>query len=241
MQRPGEVVLNVSAAAQRLWTSTQKLEDVPPQHHAELCSMINRALRDDAPAVMPSLAVVVRGINVLCITRRKPGEQKLPPAMRTFRGGELPMQHVEFYRQRVGKKYRCVGAGVGRGVRGWGRMTRDARARRVPGYLATSFSEAVAYGFLYNKFAEGKTPVKWIVEMDPRGLDDPKFKCKQVNFVDTNALGEEEFLFAPYSVFTVLDVHVPANPSDDDPVVVRLLAAVDNLKEEEGLDLAPWY
>ena len=48
-------------------------------------------------------------------------------------------------------------------------------------------------------------------------------------------------LFAPYSVFTVLEVHVPANPSDDDPVIVRLLAAVDNLKEEEGLDLAPWY
>ena len=47
MQRPGEVVLNVSAAAQRLWTSMQKLEDVPPQHYVELCSMINRVLRDD--------------------------------------------------------------------------------------------------------------------------------------------------------------------------------------------------
>ena len=99
-------MLNVSAAAQRLWTSTQKLEDVPPEHHAELCSMINRALRDDAPAIMPSLAVLVRGINVLCITRRKPGEQKLPPSMRTFRGGELPI-----YRQRVGQKYRCVWRG----------------------------------------------------------------------------------------------------------------------------------
>ena len=111
----------------------------------------------------------------------------------------------------------------------------------MPGYLATSFSEGVAYVFLYNKFAEGKTPVKWIVEMDPRGRDDPVFKCKQVNFVDTNTLGEEEFLFAPYSVFTVLDVCVPTHPSDDEPVVVRVQAAVDNLKEDEGLDLAPWY
>jgi hypothetical protein len=75
--------------------------------------MINCALRDDAPSVMPSLAVLVRGINVLCITRRKPGDQKLPPAMRTFRGGELPLQHVEFYRQRVGKKYRCVAVWAG--------------------------------------------------------------------------------------------------------------------------------
>ena len=217
MQRPGEMVLNVSAAAQRLWTSTQRLEDVPPQHYVELCSMINRALRDDAPEVMPSLAVMVRGINVMCITRRKPSEQKLPPAMRTFRGGELPMQHVEFYRLGVGKKY------------------------RVPGYLATSFSERVAHAFLYNKFAEGKTPVKWIVEMDARGRDDPVFKCKQVNFVGTNTLGEEEFLFAPYSVFTVLEVRVPLHPSDDDAVVVRVQAAADNLREDEGLDLAPWY
>ncbi len=68
-----------------------------------------------------------------------------------------------------------------------------------------------------------------------------RLKCKQVNLVDTNTLGEQEFLFAPYSVFTVLDVRVPSHPSDDDPVVVRVLAAVDNLKENEGLDLAPWY
>ena len=106
----------------------------------------------------------------------------------------------------------------------WGRVTRDARACRVPGYLATSFSEAVAYAFLYNKFAEGKTAVKWIVEMEARGRDDAVFKCKQVNFVDTNTLGQEEFLFAPYSVFTVLEVHVPANPSDDDPVTVGCCA-----------------
>jgi hypothetical protein len=217
MQRPGEVVLNVSAAAQRMWTSTQKLDDVPPQHHLELCSMINRSLRDDAPEVMPSLAVLVRGINMLCIKRCKPSEQLLPPNMRTFRGGELPMQHVEFYRTRLGKKY------------------------RVPGYLATSFSERVAYNFLYTKFLEGKTPVKWIVELDPRGRDDPVFKCKHVNFLDTNTLGEEEFLFTPYSVFTILEVRVPHHPNDVDPVVVRLQAAVDNLKEDEGLDLAPWY
>jgi hypothetical protein len=58
----------------------------------------------------------------------------------------------------------------------------------VPGYLATSFSEAVACVFLYSKFAEGKTAVKWMVEMEARGRDDGVFKCKQVNFVDTNAL-----------------------------------------------------
>ena len=33
--------------------------------------------------------------------------------MRTFRGGELPLQQVEFYRERVGQKYRCVAAWAG--------------------------------------------------------------------------------------------------------------------------------
>ena len=106
----------------------------------------------------------------------------------------------------------------------WGRVTRDAQACRVAGYLATLFSEAVACVFLYNKFAEGKTAVKWMVEMEARGRDDAALKCKQVNFVDTNTLGQEELLFAPYSVFTVLQLHVPANPSDDDPVTVGCCA-----------------
>ena len=44
-------------------------------------------------------------------------------------------------------------------------------------------------------------------------------------------------MLAPYSAFTVLEVRVPTHPSDDDPVVVRVLAAVDNLKEAEGWTL----
>jgi hypothetical protein len=34
---------------------------------------------------------------------------------------------------------------------------------------------------------------------------------------------------------------VKPTPTDDNPFVVRLLAAVDNLKEPEDLPLAPWY
>ena len=35
MLRPEEVVRNVNAAAQRVWTSLIKLEDVPHEHHSE--------------------------------------------------------------------------------------------------------------------------------------------------------------------------------------------------------------
>ena len=42
--------------------------------------------------------------------------------------------------------------------------------------------------------------------------------------------GEEEFLFAPYSVFTVLSVAMPASgkANASNPIVIQLQAAVDN-------------
>ena len=53
--------------------------------------------------------------------------------------------------------------------------------------------------------------------------------------------GEEEFLFTPYSVFTVLSLQVPDRPSVQDPDVVQVQAAMDNTEEAEDLPLAPWY
>ena len=61
-----------------------------------------------------------------------------------------------------------------------------------------------------------------------------------VNLVDrTNVPGEEEYLFAPYSAFTVLSVSWNAG-TDAAPHVIELLAAVDNREAPEGLPLAPW-
>ena len=51
--------------------------------------------------------------------------------------------------------------------------------------------------------------------------------------------GEHEYLFVPYSVFTVLSVQWNEG-SADDPHVIELLAAVDNRQENEDLPLAPW-
>ena len=57
----------------------------------------------------------------------------------------------------------------------------------------------MAYRFLYMKFADGKTPVKWIVELDPRGRDALQYRCKHVNFCENSDVpGDEEFLFAPF-------------------------------------------
>ena len=89
--------------------------------NVEFCSLLNRALREDAAAAMPHTAVIVRAINALCIVRREDASLKVPPSAVSHRGGALPRQHPAFFAE--GKKY------------------------RVPMYLATSFSEDKAYEF----------------------------------------------------------------------------------------------
>ena len=59
-----------------------------------------------------------------------------------------------------------------------------------------------------------------------------------MNLVEkTNVQGEEEFLYAPYSVFTVSSVTVP---HASNPIVIELQAAIDNREEPEDSPLSPW-
>ena len=70
-----------------------------------------------------------------------------------------------------------------------------------------------------------------------------RYRCKHVNLVEkTNVHGEEEFLYAPYSVFTVLSVTMPASgkANASNPIVIQLQAATDNREEPEDLPLSPW-
>ena len=100
-------------------------------------------------------------------------------------------------------------------------------------FLATSFSEGVADGFIERVPAQ-YPKVKWLIRIDPMR------KCVHVNLVKrTNVPGEEEYLFAPYSAFTVLSVAWNAG-TDAAPHVIELLAAADNRKAAEDLPLAPW-
>ncbi len=52
---------------------------------------------------------------------------------------------------------------------------------------------------------------------------------------------EAEFLFSPYSTFTVVSAAPSAPNSYLNPHVITLSAAVDNRLEPGDLPLAPWY
>ena len=119
-----DVLGRLGHTATLLWTSAHKLSGVPVAHNKELCSLVNSVLRSDTESCMSHLAMVVHGINSLCVTRREldPTAVPFPPTCQTFRGGGFDNSLKGFWT--VGKKY------------------------RVPGFLATSFDEATAEKFI---------------------------------------------------------------------------------------------
>jgi hypothetical protein len=57
-----------------------------------------------------------------------------------------------------------------------------------------------------------------------------------------NVDGEDDFLFAPYSVFTVVSVTFPAssNPTASNPIIIVLQVNIDGKEEPDDLPLSPW-
>ena len=176
-----------------------------------------------------TVAALTRGINALCVQGRNEAAVAFPRDGEVYRGTGFDDAHKDFF---------TVG-----------------RAYRVPGFLATSFSEATATEFMRRAAraqAHGHQAVLWVVRVDPAGEHDMTKRCKHVNFV-THALvaGESEYLFTAYSIFTVRSV---TWGRDGAPHRIELDAASDNRVEAEGgegrwatpiaseeLPLAPWY
>jgi len=156
--------------------------------------------------------VLVKGINLLCVNRRAPDKVgRWPQNNLTFRGGGIPnsTEMRSFYI--------------------------PSRKYRAPMFLATSFSNRVAYRFCQYAEQKGFPPVLWNFHLDP------KFGCIHVNYIErTQVQGEDEFLFSAYSVFTVQSVDWKEEPSWMEPHEIHLMVSPDNQREPEDLPLAPW-
>jgi len=109
---------------------------------------------------------------------------------------------------------------------------------RVPGFLATSFLKQTSLEFLAR--AAGKSRCLWRILLDPRGKTQAQYRVKHVAVISkTHVEGEHEYLFAPYSVFTVKSVEW--GDGDETPHQITLESANDNQKFPEDLPLSPWY
>ena len=143
------------------------------------CSIRARNHCDD---VYKTPAVFVRAMNILLVVRREEMKDvEFPTEGVVYRGGGLPQVHTNFYTE--GKSF------------------------RVAGFLASSFSIEKAHSFMI--FADNRQEpcVLWEIHVDPRGKTSLVHRCKHVSYVQrTNVPGEQEYLFAPYSPFTVKEV-----------------------------------
>ena len=68
-----------------------------------------------------------------------------------------------------------------------------------------------------------------------------KYRCKHVSLIERGLFNNEtEYLFAPYSVFTVKSVRWSSIADEDNPHIVELEAAIDNRRHKDNLPSAPW-
>merc|ERR1711971_1143761 len=110
---------------------------------------------------------------------------------------------------------------------------------RIPAFYATSFSKKIASQFAFRQSGKHFRAI-CRVQVDPRGAQDPLYRVKHAAYVrNTLVKGEGEYLFSPYSVFEI--EHVAWSDKLEDPHVLHLKAALDNVRESEKLPLAPWY
>lgn len=181
----------------------------------ELCGILNKALREDQ---VEHAVVLTRVLNGYCVTGRQDGSQPVRPlaGRKVYRGGSFDPKHRHFF---VPEK-----------------------AYRVPMFLSTSCAELQARNFILYKMKPHLEPILWTIKLDPRG-------CKHVNFIDRHdgtlhthhdTPAENEFLFAPYSAFTIQSVLWQDVPTAGQPHEVVLRAVYDNLEAPEDLPLAPW-
>jgi serine/threonine protein kinase len=211
---------NVDIAAERLWTSAQTLQG------AEFCSILSAAIRTDRASLARPCAIIARALRSNLVLARSAvaaggvgGAIPFPPNGECWRGGGFNEAHKDFFT--VGKSY------------------------RVPAFLATSFARSVTNSFMWKAECMGHPVVQWKVQVDPtadpQGDNMPQNLCKHVNLLRvTHVPGEEEYLFAAFSVFTVVAVEWKAGTTAD-PHRIDLLAANDNRQAPEDLPLAPWY
>ena len=88
-------------------------------------------------------------------------------------------------------------------------------------------------------------PILWRFRLDDT-LPESR-RCVHVNFIDRTdgtVHGEDEFLFAPYSVFTVRHVEWKSQPIVNayavQPHIIEVDVASDNLRHPPDLPLALW-
>jgi len=106
---------------------------------------------------------------------------------------------------------------------------------RTTGFIATSQDISVAKGFM-KRVSAPLQPIQWTFHIDTEN------KCWHVNLMNhTMVPGELEFLFSPFSTFTVRAVHwAEGEVNWLNPHKIELAVHPDNQLASKTVPLAPW-
>jgi hypothetical protein len=223
----------VALTAQQLWTSTDVVEGGP-----EFCTMYSAVLREDRASLAAAAATLARALNTNLVW---PGDNELP-----FPGGARAPGHNKSTAK--GKCFRGGGFRDTPATRAFfeakKKKSKAGSKFRVAQFLATSFSRPAAERFVMRAAdtlgaggdGRANATVLWTIELD--GIQ----RCLHVNrLTETHVEEEAEFLFAAFSVFSVVKAVWSDTPTDAlTPHQITIRAAVDNAEEREDLPLAPW-
>jgi len=190
----------------RLWTSAKVLEGV------EFCGILNRALRRDDAELLGTAVPLMRGMSSYLVQRKEGAGERKEGA-----GGKHVFPKVVWRGSSLPSEFR-------------GFFVPDVKFR-IPSFFATSSNQDVALCFM-RKTPNKDMRVLWVVHLPSAA------ECAHVRLIDakSSCKGEEEYLFPPYSTFTVLS----SSKDEQGHYVVELQAAACNKLEDESLPSAPW-
>ena len=216
----------IKVSAQKVWTSAQQLEHEGGGR--EFCSIFSEIMREDRASLAPHTALLARAINDNNISRTYADARAYPQGP----SAKPPNKSSE-----ADVCWRGGGFMDNAKTRAF---FSKGQAYRVPQFLATSFKVTVAEEFLGRARMGGAVSARvlWKVKLDPAK------RCQHVNLLTpekTHVQGENEFLFAAFSAFTVEKAIWSDSPQKKhSPHEITIRAAPDNLEEPDDLPLAPW-
>lgn len=177
----------------------------------EFCSMLCEFIRED---IFESLEIVMPLIKgIINIDPESREYIKWPKNNLLYRGGAItiPLQ-AQFIE---GKKYRC------------------------PFLLSTSLKRKIAEMFCNRAVQRKIDSVLYIFHLNEK----EGCKCYNVANIssDSNVCSEQEFLFFPYSVFTVRSVEWKETTTVTTPHIIHLDVEVNSDQESEFLPIVEWH
>jgi len=231
-----ELLDQVSGIAMRIWSSGVQYKG------REFCSFLNESIREDWRETIEPATRFARCLNQLLVNRRGIGAEKIFQNVRE--NGCQPTLCTDFPKiteifddtelLEDDDAHWCVTFRGGGILPSKKAFFRQGTKYRTPQFLATSFSKKVQTDFMIRR-GTGLDAIRWYFHV-PLGY------CRHAALLEKSNMGtaEFEYLFTPFSVFTVMHVKWSEDPRPSEPHEIHLRASDDNKVEAEDLPSAPW-